>query len=144
MPGKYPVKFKYLIRIIFFLVLAFAALSGAAAHSSEVTLQWEAPSDDRVKGYYVYYGPAPYNFDSADQDIIIDDPDVTSCTISDLIPGPEHQVAMKSFDADGNQSALSEIITFVAPEEDPDDASNDGSSEDGGGSGGCFIGTLLQ
>ncbi|MCF8110010.1 MAG: fibronectin type III domain-containing protein [Desulfobacteraceae bacterium] len=137
MPGKHPDKFKYITKITLFLVLAFTMLSGAAAHSSEVTLTWQAPDDDRVVGYYVFYGPAPYDFDSADPNIVINDPAVTSCTLTDLTPGVEYQVAMKSFDANGNESELSEIISFTAPEEqeDPDNGSDDGddgSGDDGG------------
>ncbi|MFW6297832.1 MAG: hypothetical protein ACOC03_04940, partial [Desulfosalsimonas sp.] len=74
MPGKHPDKFKFTTKIAFFLILALTMLSGAAAHSSEVTLSWQPPDDERVAGYYVYYGPATYDFASAEPDIIINDP----------------------------------------------------------------------
>lgn len=134
MPGKQPDKFKYLIKITLFLVLAFTVLSGAVAHSSEVLLQWETPDDDRVAGYYVFYGPHPYDFESAEPDITINDPDTNSFTLTDLTAGIEYEVAMKSFDSDGNESEFSEKIAFTAPEDDGSDDGSDDSSDDDGSS----------
>ncbi|MFW6052471.1 MAG: fibronectin type III domain-containing protein [Desulfosalsimonas sp.] len=133
MPGNHPDKLKYITKNTLFLVLVFTMLSGAAAHSSEVTLSWETPDDERVVGYSVFYGLYPYDFESAEPDIIINDPSVSSCTLTDLIPGEEYEVAMKSFDADGNESELSEIISFIAPEDD-DDQGDDGSDDGDDGS----------
>ncbi|MFP4257253.1 MAG: fibronectin type III domain-containing protein, partial [Desulfobacterales bacterium] len=127
MPGRSPVNF--ITQTLGFIILALFVLPGLPAYAAEVTLQWDQPDDDRVTGYYIYYGEKGYDFDSADPDITIDDPETTSAVLSDLEAGAKYEVAAKSFDNDDNESEFSEIVEFTAPEDD-EDGDTDQTEED--------------
>ncbi|MFO7931880.1 MAG: fibronectin type III domain-containing protein, partial [Desulfosalsimonas sp.] len=130
MPGRSPVNF--LTQTIIFIIIALFVLPGVSAYAAEVTLQWDQPDDDRVKGYYIYYGKASessYDFESADPNITIEDPETTSTELSDLEAGEDYEVAATSFDEDGNESEFSDVVTFTAPE-DEDESDEDTSGDD--------------
>jgi len=90
--------------IIILIVLLFAAPALAA----DVTLSWTAPDDDRVTGYYVYYGTS--NPPSTE----VDAGSATQQVITDLTEGTVYFFGAKSYDADGNMSVMSDIIEWTA------------------------------
>lgn len=136
MPRK--VSIKFLTKTIIFITLIFLLLQGAAAYAAEVTLQWDRPNDDRVAGYYIFYGKKGYDFQSAGKaNIKINNSRTTSTVLSGLESGQEYEVAAKSFDDKGNESQLSKVVGFTAPGSDGDtdnsgDSTNDGSTDGSG------------
>jgi hypothetical protein len=101
--------------IIGLFLIAFAPQAMAAA---QITLGWDASSDENVVGYNVYYG-----LSSGLYDIVEDAGDVTEYTIVGLENGQLYYLAVTSYDAEGNESDYSEEIPFTTPEadEDPDE-----------------------
>jgi len=85
--------------LFFFMVLPVMAV--------DVTLSWTAPEDDRVVGYYVYYGQSnpPANE--------LDAGSATEQVVSDLTEGQTYYFGAKSYDAAGNTSAMSDIIEYT-------------------------------
>lgn len=93
------------ILLISLLILLIPALSFAA----DVTLSWTAPDDDRVTGYYVYYGT------SNPPTTEIDASNTTQHTIQDLSQGTTYYFGAKSYDAEGRTSVMSDIIQYTIP-----------------------------
>jgi len=90
-----------------------------------VTLSWTKPGDDRVIGYHVYCGKSGTDFQAAPY-VTINSVDTTSYAFSGLEEGFEYSFAVTSFDADGNESAFSETITyFVGSVSNDNDIDND-------------------
>jgi hypothetical protein len=79
----------------------------------DVTLSWTAPDDDRVTGYFVYYGtsnpPVPSNGGTE-----LDAGSATQQIITDLTEGTDYYFGAKSYDADGNTSVMSDILEWTA------------------------------
>jgi hypothetical protein len=98
------------------LLIALVLLAAAPALARDVTLSWTAPDDDRVTGYYVYYGqanpPVPENGGTE-----IDAGSTTSQEITGLAGGSTYYFAARSYDADGNTSVMSDILEYYVPEE---------------------------
>ncbi len=92
---------KKLIIAIILMLIATPALA------ADVTLQWTAPNDDRVTGYYVYYGQ------SNPPTTEIDAGSATEQVITDLTEGETYYFGAKSYDADGNTSVMSDILEYV-------------------------------
>lgn len=74
----------------------------------DVTLSWTAPDDERVTGYYVYYGT------SNPPTTEIDAGSATEQSISDLTVDEVYYFGAKSYDADGNTSVMSDILEWTA------------------------------
>ncbi|MBS3732692.1 MAG: fibronectin type III domain-containing protein [Desulfobacterales bacterium] len=128
----HPNRICFIFKISVFILVALTALALPTAQATEVVLSWERPSDDRVDGYYIYWGPAPdYDFESAPVDINIPEADTTSCTISNLQPNTEYEFAARSYSDTGETSELSQIVSYTTPEETSDGSSGDGSSDGG-------------
>ena len=103
---------KYLI-----LAIAILFLLPAFCMAEEAVLTWNKPDDDRITGYNVYVG------DSAESVVLpeslngsVNDSDVCTYTITDLTAGQHIYITATSFDADGNQSAFSDILDAVMPD----------------------------
>ena len=90
-----------LISILIFLLFAAPALA------VDVTVSWTAPDDDRVTGYYVYYGTA------SPPTTEIDAETATQQAVTDLTEGEVYYFGAKSYDADGNTSVMSDIIEYT-------------------------------
>ncbi|MCF8094843.1 MAG: fibronectin type III domain-containing protein [Desulfobacteraceae bacterium] len=128
-------------KICAFIMLGIIAIAVPPANSAEVSLRWEQPHDERVDGYYIYWGPEGYTPDPDNPDATIEGPATTDYTITGLQPDSNYEVVAKSFDSDtGNTSPFSETVTFSTSGEIDDSPSRNDDS--GGGSGGCFIGRL--
>jgi len=94
---------KRLIIAIALLVLLIVSPALAA----DVTLSWTAPDDERVTGYYVYYGQSNPPANEIDAEA------ATEQVISDLTEGQTYYFGAKSYDADGNTSVMSNIIEYT-------------------------------
>jgi len=93
-------------KLIFAIV--FVLMSASVCLAVDVTLSWIAPADDRVTGYFVYYGttnPPETEMDAGA---------ATEQRISDLTGGDTYFFGAKSYDADGNTSTMSDIIEWTA------------------------------
>jgi len=113
--------------------------------SAEVTLGWDAPDDDRVAGYRIFYGEAGSDF-KASPKITVYEPEETQTRIFDLEEGAVYAFAATSFDDFDRESKFSEVLLYRIPEagQFDDEGGMIGdeelfdSGEDSGG-GGCFI-----
>jgi chitodextrinase len=104
-------------------ILDLSAITGV--NPGEISLSWTAPGDDALIGTasaYVIKAAlreiTEANFDSF---LSIDNPPAPLAggssqqwTLSDLAPGMEYHIAIKTIDAAGNQSALSNIAVATA------------------------------
>lgn len=97
---------------------------GPIVSTSQIPLSWSGSTDDvGVAGYRVYfYTPAVYKGHSgrgggytlvspAKYTLIADVGATTSYTVTGLLPDSTHQYAVAAYDAAGNQSAYSALVT---------------------------------
>ena len=117
--------FRVLTTMIF-LLLPGMFLEVRTAQGRDVVLSWDRPDDERVQGYEIYYGPAGSDFTAA-PGRSIDTADQTSCTIYNLAEGSTYGFALRSIDAAGNASPLSQTVYYPVDE------------ESGGSDSGCWI-----
>ena len=109
-----------LLTITAIMVLSLVAFTPQAHAAAQITLGWDASSDENVVGYNVYIGMS-----SGLYDIVADAGDVTEYTIEGLENGQTYYLAVTSYDADGNESEYSDEVPFTTPEAD-EDRDNDG------------------
>lgn len=93
---------KYLI--ITFLLL----LLSVPVFAMNATLTWEAPNDDRVIGYYVYYG------NNSVTDNKLDAGNKTELEIEGLTEGEIYFFGAKSYSEDGRTSVMSDVLRWKA------------------------------
>jgi hypothetical protein len=84
---------------LLFLLLA----TGASA--VQVTVAWDAPHEESLVGYRLYYGYASGSYEG-----VVDVGTEITYTFTDLQEGQVYYFALASFDADGNESELSQEI----------------------------------
>ncbi|MGM0453438.1 MAG: fibronectin type III domain-containing protein [Thermodesulfobacteriota bacterium] len=107
-------------------------LIACTVHSAEVTLYWDAPDDDRVAGYRIYYGKSGNEY-KAEPKQTINSADENSCDIAGLDPGQVYAFTATSVDGDGNESDFSDELFFNVAEtsvEEDDAAGGDDSGDD--------------
>lgn len=93
---------KYAALLVLCLSIATSALA------ADVTLSWTAPEDDRVVGYNVYYGPG--NPPAAN---VVDAGSQTEILIQELTEGDVVYFGATSYDADGNESVMSDVLEWT-------------------------------
>lgn len=98
---------KQLLHFLLFLMVSAAGLNQARGRN--VVLEWNPSVSADVAGYYVYYGTASSNYSCK-----LDAGNASSITISNLACGITYYFAATAYDANGNESAFSSEITFVA------------------------------
>lgn len=99
-------------RIVQYLLVVLTGLGAVhSARSSNIVLNWQPSASTAVAGYDVYFGTTsgtyPYRVDAGNS---------TSVTLSNLAPGVTYFLSASAYDANGNQSALSQEIAYVIPE----------------------------
>lgn len=151
---------------IFLLVFPVAfllttCLFFAVANAGEVTLAWDANTEENLAGYKLYYDgdsdAEMYQGTGAtegDSPIIIyvedlADVDAPTFTLTGLEEGQYYYFALTAFDSDGLESDFSEEVGALIGSEESSDTSTsvstsavaDSGNSDGGGGGGsgCFI-----
>ncbi|MBV8274427.1 MAG: fibronectin type III domain-containing protein [Verrucomicrobia bacterium] len=77
--------------------------------SSSVNLRWDESPDRRVKGYRLYYG----NTSSRTYSKIVDVGNVTTYTLSNLVPGQTYYCVVTAYNRAGRESPQSNEITFT-------------------------------
>ena len=93
-------------------VIAFVASSATApAQTQSVTFGWEANSDPSVVGYNIYYGTASQDYTNK-----VSFGNVTTATVSNLVPGVTYYFAATTYDASNQESALSPEIVYTVPQ----------------------------
>jgi len=131
--------------------VSISLLNQPEVRSAEVTLGWDAPDDDRVIGYQIYYGEAGTDFKVSPK-MTVYDPWETQTRIFDLEEGTVYAFAATSFDDFDRESEFSEVLLYRIPEAGrPNDNGGIGDEElfdsgedSGGGGGGCFILEIQQ
>lgn len=89
------------------MLLGIKAFSGTA-HALTTTLGWSPSTSTGVAGYKVYYGTSSGNYTQS-----VDAGAQTSAGISGLQLGQQYYFAVKSYDAQGNQSAFSKELVYT-------------------------------
>ena len=113
---------KSILSTVTFIVTFFLP---CLAYSSQVTLTWEKPDDNRVAGYSLYCGISGTDFKAMSYETI-NSPDTVSYIFSDLEEGFEYSFAATSFDSDGNESDFSETINYFIGSPSGSDVDDDG------------------
>ncbi|MBW2122995.1 MAG: cadherin-like domain-containing protein [Deltaproteobacteria bacterium] len=85
-------------------------LSGWNGYCADATLTWNPNTEPDLAGYRVYYGNATRNYTS-----MVDVAHQTTCILSGLEEGRTYYVAATAYDVSGNESDLSEEISFQVP-----------------------------
>jgi hypothetical protein len=80
------------------------------AQTQSVTFGWEADSDPSIAGYNIYYGTASQDYTNK-----LSFGDVTTATVSNLVPGVTYYFAADTYDASNQESALSPEIVYTVP-----------------------------
>jgi hypothetical protein len=101
-----------LFSFLFILCLLAYHCPNAWAVTGEVG--FDPSTDSRVVGYKLYYGTSSSSFEYS-----VDLGNRTSYTVSDLGPGTVYYFAASAYDADRNESELSDILTATVAEENP-------------------------
>jgi hypothetical protein len=110
-----------------FLLLAAALLLimygflPSQANAADVTLGWEASTQAQVAGYKLYYRNGGSQYKSADVG------NVTRYTLQELPEGSTHTFAASAYDSSGNESALSQTLTFTIPTQSESPVAYDGT-----------------
>jgi len=102
----------FVIKNVFRLAAAVSIiiLLPVIACGAEITLAWDANTEDDLKGYIIYYGASSRNYSNS-----IDVGDTTQYTISDLQEGVTYYMAAKAYDYEDNQSGFSaELVHTIA------------------------------
>lgn len=141
---------------IFFLLvfpvvfLMVTCLAFAVANAADVTLAWDANSEQNLAGYKLYYdGDSDTEMYQGlgavegDSPIVIDvedlaDEDAPSFTITGLEEGQYYYFALTAFDKNGMESGYSEEVGVLIDSESSSESAS-GGSDSGGGGIGCFI-----
>jgi hypothetical protein len=96
----------YSLIILLFLVFWMIFFAGKA-FAAEKTLYFDPVQDSRVTGYKIHYGQSK-NFGTT-----VDLKNNTSYKLSNLVEGATYYFAASSYDAYGNQSALSDVLVYT-------------------------------
>jgi hypothetical protein len=80
-----------------------------SAWGAGVTFAW-TPNTDIVAGYKIHYGPASRTYNQ-----LFDARNVTSGTVSNLVPGTRYFFALTAYNSQGLESDYSNEITYFVP-----------------------------
>ena len=97
---------KIIIAGIGFAVLGFSSFVLAG----DVTVAWDANTEENLAGYKLYYGTS-----SRDYPQNVDVGNNTQHTLTDITNGVLYYYAATAYDADANESELSEEISYILP-----------------------------
>ncbi|HEY5913415.1 MAG TPA: fibronectin type III domain-containing protein [Verrucomicrobiae bacterium] len=95
-------------------ILALAAGVGSLAAAPRVTLAWDPSPSPMVAGYRVYYGPSSRAYDR-----VVDAGNLTSATVSNLVPELTYYFAATAYDVAGLESDYSTEISYTVPSRPP-------------------------
>ncbi|MCP4253622.1 MAG: fibronectin type III domain-containing protein [Candidatus Scalindua sp.] len=101
-PSSFYLRFLSLVTVILFISIT-------KSFASQITLMWDASTENDIAGYKIFYGNSSGNYNS-----IIDVSNQTSYTISDLVDGNTYYIALTAYDVRGNESGFSKEISDVA------------------------------
>ncbi len=116
-----------LLLLVSLLTLGSALVVSAAS----IKIAWDPSTEPLVTGYRLYYGKASGVYMNA-----VDAGNRTDCTVTGLDAGTTYYFAATAYTAAGDESALSNEISYTMPGSAPTPPG--GSSGSGGG---CFIAT---
>jgi chitodextrinase len=85
-------------------------LSVSARGQSSITLAWDPDADNAVVGYRLYEGVVSQTYTNR-----IDAGTTTTVTVSNLVWGATYYFAVTAYDTNGQESALSDEISFTVP-----------------------------
>jgi hypothetical protein len=104
-------------RTFLFLLLGLLLLSPAVSNAADVTLAWDANTEEDLAGYQLYYGFEPGVYNAP-----IDVGNVITYTIPGLLDGQRYYFAATAYDTaepERNESDFSEEISYVTPGGEP-------------------------
>jgi hypothetical protein len=91
-------------------VLIIAALTASAKPQTNVTLAWDPSPGSDIAGYRLYVGCACRTYTN-----VIDQGNVTSATVFNLVNGATYFLAVTAYDTDGLESGFSDEICYTVP-----------------------------
>jgi hypothetical protein len=108
---------------IFFcaLVIIFVFIFTKSSFGAQIRLAWDAPTTNAdgtpltdLAGYKIYYGTASgtYNSPRSPKDV----ENVTTCTLTGLIPGQTYFISVTAYDISNNESTYSNEVSGKATE----------------------------
>jgi hypothetical protein len=91
----------------------FFMVSSTSAYAGQVTLGWDKSAEADVAGYKIYYGTASRNYT---QSVKVSSPNITTCTIINLLNGQKYYFAATAYNAELIESDYSsEVYTTITP-----------------------------
>ena len=93
-----------------FIVLS-VLFCAATVQCADVTVSWTAPDDARVTGYNVYVSTSLSDIKTTISGTVA--APATSYTVTGLTEGEDYYFGATSRDAQGNESAMSDIIHYT-------------------------------
>jgi len=103
--------FSFISRFLSGLTLGLLCVFGAQSlNAAQVTLTWDASTDQGVTGYKLYYGTASKKYTNA-----IDARNATSCLVPELQNGTTYYFAATAYNADRMESGFSNEVTYTTP-----------------------------
>jgi hypothetical protein len=92
------------------VLISLSVCFTAKAAISNVSLTWGTSTTPGIVGYNVYYGGASGNYTN-----VVSVGNSTNAVISGLVDGGTYYFAATALDAYGNESAVSEEISYIVP-----------------------------
>jgi len=99
---------QYPVRIL--LVAVFTFVCNEMARANNLNLSWSPSPSPNLAGYRVYYGTS-----SGSYSYQIDAGNATSEIIPNLAPGTTYYIAATAYDAAGNESPVSDEMSYTVP-----------------------------
>lgn len=94
-------------------LVVFAVCITPTHAATDVTLAWDANTEQDLAGYRVYQSTAPGVYDKSTSKVCDVDKTIATCTISGLPDGAYYWVAT-AYDGQGNESDFSNEVSFSA------------------------------
>ena len=94
----------------FLVSFLFAICWSTPLHAASVTLGWYQDANAAIAGFNVYYGTASQNYTSS-----VQTGPQPFCDIHGLDEGTTYYFAVRAFDGNGTESALSDEISYTVP-----------------------------
>lgn len=105
-------QFVTLLLILSLIILSFALVG--RAHAGEVTLTWDANTDQNLAGYKLYFGTASKSYTGS-----VNVGNTTSYTLANLADGEIYYFAATAYDGYGNESDYSAELAHAVGNHPP-------------------------
>jgi hypothetical protein len=127
------------LSLFFSALFLLVSLAPGSAFAKNLTLAWDANTETGIVGYKLYYkadsSSAPLNGTGAyEGPSPIDIGNATTASLTGLADGRVHYITVTAYNASGQESTYSNIVTSAAVVSDGSNSVDNGSTSDGSNS----------